>query len=122
MLFHITIGSDGINGENPPTKAVKIRDQWYNRFRTKHWEENCGWLRSCDQIYEVKSSLAIRPGNGGDGGHGGVGGKAGQILIISTNQKSEIVTISRDGTIHGAINFYINCIFLLFINILLKFR
>lgn len=99
FIFTRCIGSDGIDGENPPTTGVEIVDQWFARFRTKHWEENCAWYRRCDQIYEVKSSLPSKPGNGGDGGHGGYGGKAGQILIISTDKKPEIVTISSDGIV-----------------------
>lgn len=97
-------------------------DQWFRGFRTKHWKENCAWYRTCDQIYEVKSSLPRRPGKGGDGGHGGYGGKAGQILIISTDEKSEIGTISRDGMVHCASNFSTSTVFRLFINLSWKFR
>lgn len=73
-------------------------------------------FRACDKIYEVKSGLPRNPGNGGNGGRGGFGGKAGQILIISMDQKPEIVTISRDGTMQGYQFFYLHYFFWLFMN------
>lgn len=94
-MISYVLGSDGIDGENPPTEAVNIEEKWWKDFRTKHWREN--YVFSSYDIYEVKSKIAKSPGKGGDGGKGGFGGRAGKAIIIGPGQTPAFVISSIDG-------------------------
>lgn len=99
------IGSNGINGQNPPTEAVDIVDTWNRDFRTVHWSEY-GFFATTN-LYKVYSQRSIAPGNGGDGGVGGYGGKAGQVLIFGREQTPQFLKFSNDGIYKNILNDFV---------------